>query len=159
MSGEINKTCTKCCEEYPLDTFHKKGNGNRRRDCPTCVREYGKLYREVNKERIREKKKEYRIKHPEVKRESYLKLTYGISILEYEEMLAKQGGVCIICKASEVRNIQHKHMHVDHCHTVGHIRGILCSRCNAGLGQFDDRPELLMAAAGYLLYDKRTKGA
>jgi len=40
--------------------------------------------------------------------------------------------------------------HVDHCHKTGRIRGILCPRCNTGLGKFHDSPAILWAAIHYL---------
>lgn len=150
----VSKVCVKCAVEKPMSEYHFKGKGTTRNDCKDCVAEYGRGYRAANKERIRQKKREYTQAKPEIKRASYLRKEYGITLEDYDRMYTEQGGKCMICKTEDVRNGQHKHLHIDHCHEVGHIRGLLCSRCNAGLGHFNDRPELLMAAAGYLAYDK-----
>nr|BFD85776.1 hypothetical protein StreXyl84_51770 [Streptomyces sp. Xyl84] len=40
--------------------------------------------------------------------------------------------------------------HVDHCHGTGRVRGVLCSSCNAALGQFKDRPDVMRRAAAYV---------
>jgi hypothetical protein len=60
----------------------------------------------------------------------------------------------MICKKEEVhRNNQNtgiSRLSVDHCHNTGKIRGILCTKCNTGLGSFKDNIELLMNAIKYL---------
>lgn len=74
---------------------------------------------------------------------SHLARQYGLTPQAVEDMLAAQGGLCAICEVAEA-------VHVDHCHDSGRIRGLLCFRCNAALGQFDDVPERLRKAAEYL---------
>ena len=81
-----------------------------------------------------------------------LKYLYGITIEEYEALLEAQGGVCAVCKRPQ-RKVAWGAvvmMSVDHDHKTGVVRGLLCYHCNAGLGFFDDDPELLEAAVGYL---------
>jgi hypothetical protein len=56
-----------------------------------------------------------------------------------------QGGKCAICRRKRRR------LCVDHCHTRGHLRGLLCNRCNSGVGFFGDSPPLLLRAALYLM--------
>jgi hypothetical protein len=58
-------------------------------------------------------------------------------------MLAAQHGVCAICQTAQA-------IHVDHDHRTGQIRGLLCLRCNAALGQLADDPLVLRRAARYL---------
>jgi len=79
----------------------------------------------------------------------HLKLKYNISTADKEKMIASQGFACSIC-----RNLfdNPRSTHLDHCHTTNQIRGILCNRCNHGIGQFKDSPELLRFAAIYLEY-------
>lgn len=72
--------------------------------------------------------------------------TYGITRAETLALLDKQDGVCAICR--EV--FGEKGFHVDHCHTGGQVRGLLCFKCNVGLGAFKDDPNLLNAAIEYL---------
>lgn len=78
---------------------------------------------------------------------TYLKRSYGISLEDFEILLKKQNGVCKICTQSCSR---HSRLSVDHCHSTGVIRGLLCDRCNTGIGKFEDNPELLRKAAEYL---------
>ena len=81
---------------------------------------------------------------------------YGLSLQDFENLLAAQGGACAIClrqfAAIEYRNKKtHKSVwHVDHDHTTGAVRGVLCFQCNSGLGKFRDNPEILRAGAAYL---------
>jgi hypothetical protein len=73
------------------------------------------------------------------------KSQYGISMDEYKAMLARQGGVCAICRQQSARALS-----VDHCHTTGKVRGLLCQTCNSGLGSYRDDPSLTRAATAYL---------
>lgn len=80
-------------------------------------------------------------KHKHVKRnKNYaLKYTYGISLVEYEEMLLKQNNKCAICKVD--KSEFSKRLCVDHCHKTGKIRGLLCNNCNTILGFYETRLE------------------
>lgn len=78
---------------------------------------------------------------------------YGITSEQYDELLASQGGVCAICgqpERSKSRNGHLLKLAVDHDHETGTVRGLLCDRCNRGLGFFGDDPERLAAAIAYL---------
>jgi hypothetical protein len=87
-------------------------------------------------------------------RASRIKRQYGVTLDQASSMLLQQGGVCAIC--SKPLSIEQEgkkaadFSHVDHCHTTGKVRGILCNNCNHGVGKFMDSPELLRKAANYL---------
>lgn len=85
----------------------------------------------------------------ETKRRSRLKQKYGLTLEEFDELLAQQGGGCAICGSPDP-NAQHGVWHVDHCHKTGRVRGLLCGPCNTGIGQMRDDPARLRAAADYL---------
>jgi hypothetical protein len=74
---------------------------------------------------------------------------YGITVRDYEAMFDAQRGVCAICGEPPSKDRRHD-LAVDHCHDTGTVRGLLCLRCNAGLGQFDDSPDLLRRASEYV---------
>jgi Recombination endonuclease VII len=65
----------------------------------------------------------------------------------YAEYSEKQQGLCAICRQPEDNG---KRMSIDHCHVNGNFRGLLCWRCNVGLGHFRDNPALLQNAISYL---------
>lgn len=73
--------------------------------------------------------------------------SYGLTTEEYEALWEKSGGCCYICgeHQSKLQNL-----HIDHCHSTGVVRGLLCTRCNSGLGMFRDDPDKLKAALKYL---------
>lgn len=84
----------------------------------------------------------------------HLHQTYGISRQEYMKLLESQDSRCKICGLKET-DIYNSKLHVDHSHTTGKIRGLLCRACNHGVGNFNDSTELLAKAITYLenIYD------
>jgi hypothetical protein len=126
-----------------------------RRKYPDKHREYGKKYREKNAEKLKERKKKYAAGHP-VKKSKEASARYhrthkfksvGITQEIYYSILSEQGGKCAICKTSEWG---YNGPAIDHDHKTGKARGLLCMKCNTGLGHFDDSFELLNTAIEYL---------
>jgi hypothetical protein len=106
-----------------------------------------------------EKQKERKQRDPSIYRRvewpSKLKNIYGITVDDYYKMLDAQGGGCAICATRVPSQRKRKYVKtemffVDHCHATGKVRGLLCSRCNRGIGFFDDNPSRLEMAATYL---------
>lgn len=73
---------------------------------------------------------------------------FGMTAEDFDRMLAEQDGRCAICGTDTPGG--RGEFCIDHCHVSGEVRGILCSRCNTGLGQFQDDPARLLAAVKYL---------
>lgn len=77
---------------------------------------------------------------------------YGITLAEMEVAFVNQDGRCPICQRELVLE---RHMsnscHIDHDHNTGQVRGLLCGKCNRGIGLLSDNPNLLRAAADYLV--------
>src|SRR5262245_33599871 len=78
-------------------------------------------------------------------RKSHLKYEHGLTLTEYDALLARQNGVCAICKQASDRPL-----FVDHCHVTGTIRALLCYRCNSAIGFCWDDPAITGALAAYL---------
>jgi len=78
--------------------------------------------------------------------------TFGSTIEEYEALILEQDNYCAICHQPEkqILNGKIKRLAIDHCHTTGKVRGLLCQRCNTGIGRFDDNVVLLKQAIQYL---------
>lgn len=77
-------------------------------------------------------------------RRDNLKRKYGITPEQWLEIFDAQDGACGICARTEVQ------LHVDHCQKTNEVRGLLCGKCNRGIGMFDHEIELLETAIGYL---------
>jgi hypothetical protein len=109
--------------------------------------------REVKyREYQREYQRKLRQNNPDFVRDRNRKARYGITSEEYECMFEKQGRVCAIC----LKNNGEK-WHVDHCHNSNKIRSILCRSCNLMIGHAKDDPEILVAAAQYILDQKEER--
>lgn len=132
------------CKRCNLDA-----KATRHRANPGPAIERAKARRADNPERERATKAAYVAagRKRAVDRRYHLKRKYGITPEEYDALLAAQGGGCGICGRLPRDDIA---LHVDHDHTTGRIRGLLCFRCNNALGDFEDDPDRLSAALGYL---------
>jgi hypothetical protein len=86
--------------------------------------------------------------HPDRWYDRKLRKDYGISLVEYEKLLAEQGGQCAVCHGTKTRNGYR--FAVDHDHVSGKVRGLLCDTCNRAIGLLKDDPAVLRAAASYL---------
>lgn len=81
---------------------------------------------------------------------------YGIGIADYDAMLADQGGVCAICRRAETSIVRRgvnedtRRLAVDHDHTTGEVRGLLCADCNRAIGLFCDDAATAFRAGAYL---------
>lgn len=122
---------------------------------------------EKRRARQRTRKQEWRAENPELnkerQRESYARHRFdrkakvredlhGISPAEYDRLFIRQEASCAICMHMEwaERNGRVFDLAVDHDHHTGNLRGLLCGKCNIGLGFFRDEPQLLRRAADYI---------
>ena len=127
------KTCTTCRKIKPLDDFGRRKDtcGGRATKCKACLKKY---------------LKEYGKNHPDKILNRRYKAVYDITLDDYRNMLNSQGGVCKICKT----NADKRRLAVDHDHTTGKVRGLLCANCNQALGHFNDDPAIMLVAINYL---------
>ncbi len=91
------------------------------------------------------------------KTDRYLKdayTRYGITPKEYFELLNSQHGRCMICGGTDSRN-----MAVDHDHSTGHIRALLCSRCNVAVAMVKDSGWIAARIAEYLIHPESFRPA
>jgi hypothetical protein len=135
--------CRDCGQTKPsaFATHKRRGLQNQ---CKECRAAYNREHYQKNKERYKESARLRRLRVDV--RDDKLKQMYGISGVDYEIMLKKQGGVCAICKRSPNK----KRLAVDHCHKTNMVRGLLCLICNVAVGLLKDDPALLESALEYL---------
>jgi hypothetical protein len=85
------------------------------------------------------------------KRNNGLERSYGITLSDYNKMLEEQNGRCAICLGDDPKSPERvNHWYVDHCHSTGRVRGLLCNACNRALGNFGDSIETFERAILYL---------
>ena len=138
----ISKRCRTCQSEKPLDHFYKRSDtGKYRSDCIDC-------YSSKASNRWKSDA-EFRTKGNSRSRVHALRTKYGIDEFIYQEMFDKQDGKCAICGTTDPGPRRTKFA-VDHCHSTGKVRGLLCTDCNTSLGKFNDEIERLKAAIAYL---------
>jgi hypothetical protein len=93
---------------------------------------------------------EWKRRNPDKVRDLALRYKYGITLEEYEGILAAQGGGCAICESVTPRYKGRVIFHVDHDHATGKVRGLLCHPCNMVLGYVVDSVEMLQRSIQYL---------
>lgn len=133
MDEYTTKACSGCHKILPLHQFARAATcrDGRRGACRGCANRASALrYESVGRERL------------------FLK-RYGITINQYDKMLAEQGGACALCGASTPGG-RWSRFSVDHCHETGRVRGLLCYGCNSSLGALGDTPEALLRAYRYV---------
>ena len=138
------KTCTVCKEEKPLTDFYnmKSGKYGKMARCKPCDGLARQKWSDNNPKRSAYSS-----------RNRQLQYKYGITVEIYEQMLKDQGGCCAICKTTEnavTGRGKDWNFSVDHCHTTGKVRGLLCNSCNRGLGFLQDNADIVATAAAYL---------
>lgn len=145
------KVCYKCKRSLPYGCFGSapKAHTKLKLDgyCFECRAEYSRSdYQKHRPVRLQKAKD----RDPAKSRASHRKRKYGISEADFAALLESQGGRCKICGQQGTEPYQ---LCVDHSHTTGKIRGLLCSGCNSGLGYFKDSPSLMRLAIAYLKED------
>ena len=157
--------CARCKQDKPTSAFAivtARGKKRYHSYCAECRNEYARDFRAEDVGESRRKANAYYAANAVHKREvarqwraatgyarkDLLRKLYGITLEQYQELLAAQDGVCAICR--QPPRGKRKFLVVDHDHETGQIRGLLCVTCNIGLGALRDRTDLLQAALVYL---------
>lgn len=104
---------------------------------------------DANPEKVAAQALRARLRKEQRRLASDLKFHYDVTAEQYAAILAAQGGVCAICRRPN-ETARTKRLFVDHNHTTGRIRALLCHSCNAGLGYFRENFLILERAAAYL---------
>jgi Recombination endonuclease VII len=131
---EPRKRCPRCRDWKPFEDFprNRSTKDGRQAYCKPC---YTVVIRE-HKTRRYGSERNFKLQH-----------RYGIDEATFDRLFADQGGRCAICRRRKAK-------HVDHCHSSQRIRGLLCVKCNNGLGKFEDDISLMQTAIDYLEGDQ-----
>jgi hypothetical protein len=125
------------CKQYLVLTLFNKHRGTKdgmQTACRACLKEASKKW-DLN---------------PVKRRQRKLRSKYNLTTDQFNEMLLNQDNKCAICRGTETNNKKNKYFNVDHCHSTGKVRGLLCDYCNVGLGRFKDDIIALQNAIEYL---------
>lgn len=116
---------------------------NTQGQCVICAHTRNARYRKANPDKSRERNWVYIFNTDGTR----------FKMCNYTQLFTEQNGRCAICQKhnTELTRV----LHVDHDHTTGMVRGLLCDSCNKVLGFVQNRPEVLITAANYLLKEKR----
>jgi hypothetical protein len=109
-----------------------------------------KEYKQVNDEKIKSYRKNYYQTNKSKTAEYDLQKRYGISQAQYDELLLKQKGVCLGCGNPPSK----RKLDVDHNHTTGKVRGLLCHHCNKAQGQLGENISTFCNLMEMLITDK-----
>ena len=129
MSPIRYKSCCTCKKDKPISYFYKnkREKDGHHRQCKSCMSKYNRndAHKQANKN--------YRT--TDKCRSGHLKRRYGITIEQYDEMFEAQDGVCSLCGLPELG----KRLAVDHDHTTGEVRSLLCQQCNCLIGFIENK--------------------
>lgn len=130
---EEPRACWTCQETKDADEFHRQ-RGGRHRHCKECIRaRHRARYKATGgKDRVFDQS---------------LRRLYGITLDEYNQMLAAQEHLCGLCGEQPDTA---RRMHVDHDHVTGKIRALLCHHCNLLIGNAKESTDRLRLAIAYL---------
>ena len=128
-------------------------------------REASRRYRDKNKEKLRQKWRDWAAANPEKARNDKRraqslawhkahpglgrKYKLGVTTEQFAALLDGQRGRCASCQI-DLRTLPVKQVHLDHCHSTKRIRGILCQACNTALGLMKESAIRLRALADYI---------
>ena len=130
------KHCKGCNTTKPIDEFYLRNKTSMVRHS-TC--------KECDRKRVKENH------NPAVYRNAELQRRYGITQQDYDRMITEQNYQCAICKTTDPGGRHNSNYFVvDHCHTTGKVRKLLCHHCNTALGLVGDNTHILQSMIEYL---------
>lgn len=141
------RTCVTCRLELPLGNFtlDTKSKDRLKSQCKSCRSNYSKARRLVRADYLRIQSRDWARNNPDKVKDCHYRSKYGINLVEFDLLSQNQNGKCRLCdKVPKGRLV------VDHSHTTGKIRGLLCRSCNGALGVLGDDEQSLLKAINYL---------
>jgi len=153
-----NKICTECNKRKSIKRFHiqKSGKHGVRAICIKCRRKKGRKYSKAHK---KEKRENY-FKNKQHYTNIHIRKKYGITLKQYNKMLKSQNNCCAICGKPEEEKEKNKSIRklaIDHDHKTGNVRGLLCGKCNKGIGLLQGNIKILINATKYLIQHNGNK--
>lgn len=148
-----HKRCPVCTKTKTVQLFYRKHTQTARgwawdSHCIECrraaCRDYGAGSKEARNARLRAWRRKNPAAATRLDKKARLKSKYGLSEEDVEKMRAAQKGRCAICKRATTR------LFIDHCHTSGRVRSLLCQTCNTFLGWYEKKADTIIAFQKYV---------
>ena len=159
MNNSLTKVCGECKKDLPIAEFYARPErlGRPKSSCKEChkaaMREYRRAHPEKTRRSLWAQNTGRNSTSPKTLEELQMRQRkeglkrFGLTIAQFIEMRDKQSNNCLICGRGPS---SYRCLGVDHDHATGRVRGLLCGKCNAGLGNFEDNREYLSRAIEYL---------
>lgn len=147
------KFCRDCNVNKDVSEYHRHRATKDRLQviCKACMAIRNKAWKARNPQKLAEYERNRPRKPAHIRRDEQLRREYGISQIEYDQLVDRQCGRCAICQETPTpTNGKRVALVVDHCHETGRIRGLLCTNCNVAIGHMKDDVGRLRAAISYL---------
>lgn len=147
------KICSKCKEIKVLSLFYKDSQkkSGYRPDCKVCSD------KRRNPETANPKMKAWRRANPEYVLDMNLRSTFGITLVDFNTMRNSQNFCCAVCSRNEKEFS--RRLNVDHCHTTGKVRQLLCGPCNTALGLLRENLQTIESLKSYIMFHKEPNNA
>lgn len=144
------KKCYKCNETKTLPEFyrHKGMTDGHLNICRVCTISKSAVNQKKNPDKTRKDKRDLKRKHSEQYYRVRLLKEYNLTPEAYTELLLKQACACAVCFVP-TSELTYK-LYVDHDHVTGKVRGLLCQKCNSGIGMLQDTLTVVESAVEYL---------
>jgi len=142
--------CRQCSGDKEENAFYKNASKQlgRSSECKECSKLNSKEYYIDNREKLLARSAKWVRDNPEKHKNNEMVRKYGITVSQYRVLEKAQNYSCAICTKSVADNKED--LAVDHCHTTGKVRGLLCKPCNRGIGMLQDSPDVIQKALEYL---------
>ena len=144
---QSNKITSKKFREDNPD-YHKNYEYTLTQEQTVKYKEKAKEYYQKNKDKIKSYQRQYN--KTDSCKNSKLKNKYSITLQQYNQMIYEQNNKCLICSCEFSTIDKSRKPNVDHCHKTNKVRGILCHKCNTGIGLLNENLEVLQKAIEYL---------
>lgn len=148
-----HKRCPNCDTVKSVTLFYRKVTKTSRgwswdSQCIDCRRSYCRVYSVNHRDQRNARLRKWRKNNPDDvrrhDRNGRLKFKYGLTAEQVEAMRTEQNGCCAICEKATSR------LFVDHCHTKGHVRALICQTCNTFLGWYEKKANVILKFQDYI---------
>lgn len=152
----MEKKCKVCEDIKDESEFYRYESGSLYARCKKCQNEYSVAWTQEHPDKNRTRSRKYKSENRPLVlkslRRGRLMREYGITQEQYDEMHERQNGLCAICGKPETATLKGriKRLSVDHNHTTGEVRKLLCGRCNAAVGFVNEDLSILDKMRKYL---------